>query len=675
MPENQRIQLIPRETLLPAVRVPSVFASLSAKDGSMKPDSWSATTGPPGFPLCKDSEIIDVIREPVLAKSAVPEEGVLAYEQKDSPVGFIKIGDCFSVKGESADRIIKVEKIFDKGPETFVSGIIFVFTKDLPPTIALPAKLFYHNEVFQKVTEETLSVKQLATRCAVLSLRDFSSCRQTELTEDQVYIVESKILENGTAGRRTKGSRLLNVSAAGSSHATDDEIFFFEKPVDPRRVVSPFLEPVLSGKVVEIDRTPEESPVGTISYDDDALSISHASEISFATPLSPAASNYDGSGKKRSRSGKKLHKKGKYTVSGFILYGADNRRAIKDNHPGLSFQETSRHVSDMWRALTTGERKKWEDEAKRKSNFVNSEMKSRGYSHLDGISFKGLGSKNDMDLIVELERRAQQQEAHLKDEAAKAAAAREATQAAQTQAAAAAAAAHAASLPSTSGMSNHQTQQSQSQPPSSMTAPGSPIKTNEAGGQGQTGTVQMISPQALAMMQSQHQQYQRIIQQQQMQIQQQQQVQRPLFLTLPSEPPKVKRALHSEVFLKYLENNGMGSHPKPDVPYWRRQLAASQDTIPPPRQIPDYWPSLLNIDAETKNKGMEMVSRMWSTRNLIFTKTCGLVPVPLTQSTGGGPSSSNSTAGPSSKPFSPPIALPVMARERSSARRPPSSRR
>ena len=111
MPENQRIQLVPRETALPAGRsVPSVFASAStSKDGNKTdPDADSG--------LCKASEIIDVIREPVLAKSAAPEDGVLAYEQKNSPVGWIKIGDCFLVKSaQNGDRIVKLEKIYDVG--------------------------------------------------------------------------------------------------------------------------------------------------------------------------------------------------------------------------------------------------------------------------------------------------------------------------------------------------------------------------------------------------------------------------------------------------------------------------------------------------------------------------------------------------------------------------------
>ena len=98
--------------------------------------------------------------------------------------------------------------------------------------------------------------------------------------------------------------------------------------------------------------------------------------------------------------------------------------------------------------------------------------------------------------------------------------------------------------------SNHQQfshQHHQSQPHFGGPTPGSPNKAEPARS---TETVNIISPQALAMLQQQQQQYQRHIQQLQLQLQQQQQVQRPLFLSLPAEPPKVKRALHSEVFLR-----------------------------------------------------------------------------------------------------------------------------
>lgn len=128
---------------------------------------------------------------------------------------------------------------------------MFIFPKDLEKHS--PAKLFYLNEVFQKMTERTHCVEEVSNRCAVLTLKDYSTCRQTEIGEEQVYIMESKIQENGQLFKRHRGSRFLNVSTTSSSHATDDEIYFFEKPVNAKRVLSPFMEAALSGRMVESD--------------------------------------------------------------------------------------------------------------------------------------------------------------------------------------------------------------------------------------------------------------------------------------------------------------------------------------------------------------------------------------------------------------------------------------
>ena len=140
---------------------------------------------------------------------------------------------------------------------TFVSGSIFLFTKDIPAHLLLPAKLFYDNEVFQKVTEieEAWPVTLLGPRCAVLTLRDFTTCRPTEIAPQRIFIVESKLLDNGQLAKINKGKRLLNVSHTGLSHATDDEVLFFDKNIQPHKVVSPTLQAALSGKLVEVQFT------------------------------------------------------------------------------------------------------------------------------------------------------------------------------------------------------------------------------------------------------------------------------------------------------------------------------------------------------------------------------------------------------------------------------------
>lgn len=137
---------------------------------------------------------------------------------------------------------------------TFVSGTVFLLTKDIPAHLQLPAKLFYHNEVFQKVTEieEAWPVTALGPRCAVLTCRDFATCRPTEIAEERIYIVESKILDNGMLAKGNKSKRLLNVSNTALSHATSDEILFFDKNINPHKVLSPTLQAALSGQIVEV---------------------------------------------------------------------------------------------------------------------------------------------------------------------------------------------------------------------------------------------------------------------------------------------------------------------------------------------------------------------------------------------------------------------------------------
>lgn len=103
MPENPRIQLVKRDKVLPAVRVPSVFAASEEESGK---SDLSVQ--------CPDSEIIDVFREPVLAKSASPDPELTFYEQKDSPIGYLKIGDCVLVKNDINHHIIKIDKIYSK---------------------------------------------------------------------------------------------------------------------------------------------------------------------------------------------------------------------------------------------------------------------------------------------------------------------------------------------------------------------------------------------------------------------------------------------------------------------------------------------------------------------------------------------------------------------------------
>ena len=164
----------------------------------------------------------------------------------------------------------------------------------------------------------------------------------------------------------------------------------------------------------------------------------------------------------------------------------------------------------MWKNLPEAERKRWEEMARRKSNFVNTELRSRGLQ--SGQTFKGLGSMDESAIVAELEKRLLLQDSMNKANAelANRTAKEVATLSSLT--------------PSTS---------------SSSTA-------------ALPSTAYTINTQTIALLQAQQAHFQRQLQVQQQQFQQERQAQqRSLFLTLPTEPPKVKKALHTSVFLKY----------------------------------------------------------------------------------------------------------------------------
>lgn len=100
----------------------------------------------------------------------------------------------------------------------------------------------------------------------------------------------------------------------------------------------------------------QESPPTLHNYDEEIQStINDSDDLSVMTPLSPAASAAEGGSKRGKRRGgtKRSPKKVKYTVSGFILYGAEHRKNIKLQNPGLSFPVRSSFRSPFRIAVLT----------------------------------------------------------------------------------------------------------------------------------------------------------------------------------------------------------------------------------------------------------------------------------------------------------------------------------
>lgn len=62
-----------------------------------------------------------------------------------------------------------------------------------------------------------------AGKCAVLSFKDFLSCRPTEISENDVFLCESRYNESDKQMKKFKGLKRFSLSAK----VVDDEIYYF----------------------------------------------------------------------------------------------------------------------------------------------------------------------------------------------------------------------------------------------------------------------------------------------------------------------------------------------------------------------------------------------------------------------------------------------------------------
>lgn len=60
-------------------------------------------------------------------------------------------------------------------------------------------------------------------KCAVLSFKDFLSCRPTEISENDVFLCESRYNESDKQMKKFKGLKRFSLSAK----VVDDEIYYF----------------------------------------------------------------------------------------------------------------------------------------------------------------------------------------------------------------------------------------------------------------------------------------------------------------------------------------------------------------------------------------------------------------------------------------------------------------
>nr|CAD7452818.1 unnamed protein product [Timema tahoe] len=160
-------------------------------------------------------------------------EGHTYYEQYNAPACLIRSGDCVYVKNGSGRQLIaQVDTIWTtKVGVCYFRGPWLVTPPEIPHA---PTRLFYKQEVFLSLLEDTHSVDSIAGKCAVLEHAEYISCRPTEIPESDVFVCESMYDEAKQQVKKLMREGLKKYSH--SNAVSEDEIYFFRRLINPPKV-------------------------------------------------------------------------------------------------------------------------------------------------------------------------------------------------------------------------------------------------------------------------------------------------------------------------------------------------------------------------------------------------------------------------------------------------------
>ncbi|NP_001381808.1 protein polybromo-1 isoform 24 [Homo sapiens] len=350
------VRFVPRDVPLPVVRVASVFANADKGDDEKNTDNSEDSRAEDNFNLEKEKEDVPV-------EMSNGEPGCHYFEQLHYNDMWLKVGDCVFIKshGLVRPRVGRIEKVWVRDGAAYFYGPIFIHPEE---TEHEPTKMFYKKEVFLSNLEETCPMTCILGKCAVLSFKDFLSCRPTEIPENDILLCESRYNESDKQMKKFKGLKRFSLSAK----VVDDEIYYFRKPIVPQKEPSPLLEKkiqLLEAKFAELEGGDDDiEEMG----EEDSEVIEPPSLPQLQTPL---ASELDlmpytppqSTPKSAKGSAKKEGSKRKINMSGYILFSSEMRAVIKAQHPDYSFGELSRLVGTEWRNLETAKKAEYEERA------------------------------------------------------------------------------------------------------------------------------------------------------------------------------------------------------------------------------------------------------------------------------------------------------------------------
>uniref|UniRef100_A0A8D0F184 Protein polybromo-1 n=1 Tax=Strix occidentalis caurina TaxID=311401 RepID=A0A8D0F184_STROC len=348
------VRFVPRDVPLPVVRVASVFANTDKVDEEKHAETLEdSKVGESILHLEKDKEDVPV-------EMSNGEPGCHYFEQLCYNDMWLKVGDCVFIKshGLVRPRVGRIEKMWVRDGAAYFFGPIFIHPEE---TEHEPTKMFYKKEVFLSNLEETCPMTCILGKCVVLSFKDFLSCRPTEISENDVFLCESRYNESDKQMKKFKGLKRFSLSAK----VVDDEIYYFRKPIVPQKEPSPLLEKKiqqleakfaeLEGGDEDMEEMGEEEGDMTETPSMPQLQTPLASELDIMpyTPPQSTPKSVKGSTKKEGS-------KRKINMSGYILFSSEMRAVIKAQHPDYSFGELSRLVGTEWRNLEATKKAEYE---------------------------------------------------------------------------------------------------------------------------------------------------------------------------------------------------------------------------------------------------------------------------------------------------------------------------
>ncbi|KAM6301033.1 protein polybromo-1 isoform 3-T3 [Aegotheles albertisi] len=351
------VRFVPRDVPLPVVRVASVFANTDKVDEEKHSETLEdSKVGENILHLEKDKEDVPV-------EMSNGEPGCHYFEQLCYNDMWLKVGDCVFIKshGLVRPRVGRIEKMWVRDGAAYFFGPIFIHPEE---TEHEPTKMFYKKEVFLSNLEETCPMTCILGKCAVLSFKDFLSCRPTEISENDVFLCESRYNESDKQMKKFKGLKRFSLSAK----VVDDEIYYFRKPIVPQKEPSPLLEKKiqqleakfaeLEGGDEDMEEMGEEEGDMTETPSMPQLQTPLASDLDIMpyTPPQSTPKSVKGSTKKEGS-------KRKINMSGYILFSSEMRAVIKAQHPDYSFGELSRLVGTEWRNLEATKKAEYEERA------------------------------------------------------------------------------------------------------------------------------------------------------------------------------------------------------------------------------------------------------------------------------------------------------------------------